>query len=1081
MRSRKRISPPGIALARPVTIFMLLVTALCLGVISINRLPIEFLPPMDLPFIICQIPYIGATPEQVEKEVAIPAEGEFRTLSSLERVLTTCDSNGATIRLIFEMGTDMANATADVRDRMERLKLQLPDEIENIFLRRFNLNSMPVMAFSIYGPGDEEELAYLVRTILKPRIMRLDGVADITIFGKPEKEVLIEFDQDALRNRGAGLFQVVSALRQSSINVSAGDIADGGRKFYVRTLGEFTTPEDIGRLIVGSNALRLRDVATVGYRTREVSTDFSIDGRSGTFMLVRKEAEANAIQTCRNVHAELEKLASDPIFRDTKTFMFFDQSDLILSTLGSLKSSAGMGAVLAVIVLFLFLLRMRPTIVVATAIPTSAVFAFIYMYFFGITLNLITMISFILAIGMLIDDSIVVIENIYRHRQLGLDRKQSALIGTEEVILPNFASALTTLAPFVPVFYLDAGIFSTYLRQFAVPIVICQFSSLLIGITFIPLAVSRIKPRREMQIMQFLRRHGFARLLSTDDVIGGQGGTRRWNPFRRLAWWYLVVLGWSLRNRMLVLGIIIVVLGLTWFVPYSNMQMQNEPAVDTRQVEINVRLDQGYDLDKARALFADIRGLVDEQRAELGIKNVFTRCDQYGGDINIYLYTDDDKDEANGLPERPEGMDSPYSTEEAMDILWQRLPRKIPGGELRFRVAEATEQSTRSFALQLRGDDAAMLRVYADQLEKRMVETIPDITEVTTDVERRRSEIQLGVRENMADLHGLTPLGIAQTVDFALRGVRLSYLKQGGREIPVWAQFQEEDRKSKANLENVALIGQGGGQVSLNQLVEFGKADSPQVINRVNGKNVISVTSKFKGQDLGGIMAKLKEILTTFGMAPGYTVEFGDELMNLEENSANFTAMMVLAVILIYVVLGATFESFILPVSILATLPLAAIGSFWYLYISDTPFDVLCMIGFLLLVGIIVKNGIVLIDFIKMERERGVDRYTAVLCAGRDRLRPVLMTASTTILGSLPIGIGSELGGEVSFDGVGKILIGGMVTGTLLTMVIVPVVYTVIDDLRVWFSSYFANLGNLLRIRRAYGARPKESLHPTIH
>ena len=273
--------------------------------------------------------------------------------------------------------------------------------------------------------------------------MRLDGVADITVFGKPEKEVLIEFDQDALRNRSVGLFQIVSALRQSSINVSAGDIADGGTKYYVRTLGEFSTPEEIGRLVVGSNALRLRDIARVGYRTREISTDFSIDGRSGTVLLIRKEAEANTIQTCKNVHAELGKLSKDPIFTDTKTFMFFDQSDLILSTLGSLKQSASLGAILAIIVLFLFLLRMRPTIVVATAIPTSAVFGIIYKFFFGITLNLVTMISFILAIGMLIDDSIVVIENIYRHRQLGLDRKQSALIGTEEVMLPHFASCLT--------------------------------------------------------------------------------------------------------------------------------------------------------------------------------------------------------------------------------------------------------------------------------------------------------------------------------------------------------------------------------------------------------------------------------------------------------------------------------------------------------------------------------------------------------------------------------------------------------------------------------------------------------------
>jgi len=1045
---------------------MLLISVLTMGAIAINRIPLEFMPPVDVPFLRCYIPYTGASPEQVEKEVAIPVEGEFRTLSSLSRILTQCDSNGATVTLLFDMGTDMTAAAAEVRDRIERLKLELPDEIERIFIQRSNTNTIPIMVFSIYGPGDDEDLAYRVRTQLKPRIMRQEGVADVTIFGKPEKEVLIEFDQDALRNRGVGLFQVVSALRESSINVSAGDILDGNKKYFVRTLGEFTDPEDIGRLVVGENALRLRDIANVGYRTREINMDFSIDGESSTFLLVRKEAEANAVQTCQNVQNELDKLATDEEFSDIKYFMLFDQASLISSTLESVLLAALLGAVFAILTIYAFLRRLRPTAIVAIAIPASAVCALVYMYFFDMSMNMVTMVSFILAIGMLVDDSIVVIENIYRHRQLGLDRIESAILGAKEVTLPIAASCLTTLVVFVPVVYLDSGLMSTFMKQFAAPMVVCQLASLLIGITVIPLAVSRLKPRHEMLIFRKLYQVGARIPFSMDDSVGVSPSNSRRGASHRLNWWYLISLSWCLRNRLMVLAIVFIAIVATFLVPMRNMQQQSMPDMDTRQVEINVRLDQGYDLERAKLVFAELRTLIDKQRDELGIANVFTRCEATGGDVNVYLYDSDDKEAHKDNPNPPAGLNSPYSTDEVLDILWQRLPKTIPGGELRFRVAEANEQTSRSFSLQLRGDDAPTLRTYAERLKILMQNNMPELTEVVTDTERKREEIQLGVRETIANEHGLSPMGIAQTVDFALRGIRISYLKQGGREIPVWAQFQEEDRKSRSNLENVALLGTDGEQVSLSRLVDFNRGSSPLAITRVNGKNVVTVTAKFKGRDMGNIMRQLTVLVDSFKLPAGYTVNFGDELSDLAENSSSFFTMVFLAVILIYIVLCATFESCVLPISILMTLPLAAIGSFWSIYITGAPLDIVGMIGFILLIGIVVKNGIMIVDFIIMEQARGIDRFTAVMNAGRDRLRPVLMTASCTILGCLPIGIGSTIGSTVSLDGIGKIMMGGMITGTAFTMIVVPVAFTVIDDCRIWFSSYFANIGHLFRFGR---------------
>jgi len=1033
---------------------MLVITVIGLGIIARYRIPLEFLPPIDLPFIICQIPYVGATPEQVEKEVAIPAEGEFRTVSNLKRIQTTSDMNGCVVRMFFDMGTDMSMATADVRDRIERLKLVLPDEIERVALRKFSANSMPVMAFALYSPGDDEELTFLARTVLQPRMMRLEGVADVSIFGKPEREVLIEFDQSELRRRGLSLFQVVSSLRQTSINMTVGDMIDGNMRYYVRVLDEFTTPEDLGQLVVGANTVRLRDVADVGYRTREINSGYTIDGQSGTFVLVRKESEANTIATCKQVHEELLRMSADPQFKDVQYFMFFDQSDMILSALEGLVAAGKYGAALAIVVLFLFLGRIRPTLIVTLAIPASVVVALVFMFFIGMSLNLVTMISLIIGLGMLVDNSIVVIENITRHVQLGSRPKDAALKGASEMAMAITASTLTTCVVFIPILYMGVGEMSTYMRAFAVPITVSLGASLLIALTVIPLAASRMKPRHELALIRAFNRPALAETPGMGPPPIPRKRRRRFptliHPIHFLIDMYVRWLDWVLRWRLATGLLVVIVLVVTFLVPFSHLQRQGMPTVDTRRISVEVLLDQGFTLEESRGAFDSIEEILDGQREELGIKNVFTRYDTSGGEVDIYLYTDEDLAEEN--------LELAYTTEQAMDILWQRLPSRVPGGELRFSIAEATEVSSRAFSLQVRGDDSRTLSNYAERLKALMTANIPEITEIVTDSERARREVQIDVNETLAEFYGLTPMAIAQTVDFALRGIQITKLKQGGREVPVWAQFREEDRKSKGNLENVTVYGSKGEPVPINRVVEFGKGKSPQAITRVNGKNVITLTAKTRGENLGGVLDDLKRILNDFDLPTGYSVEFGDELLALEENMSNFTTSLFLAAILIYIVMGALFESYLLPVSILMTLPLAAIGVVWSLYIFDSPVDTVTMIGCFLLAGIIVNNGIVLIDYINQMRHSGMNRHDAILGSGRDRFRPVMMTALTTILGCVPLAIGSAIGGEVSFGGLGRALIGGLTTGTVLTLFIVPLTYTIFDDVRTWFLEFFSNV-----------------------
>lgn len=1054
-----RFSLPSLALKRPIAVLMLVISLLGLGAIAYSRIPLEFIPKLDFPFIACFIPYPGATPEQVENEVAIPAEGEFRTLSNLERIRTYSDGNGCNIRLQFAWDTDMALATAEVRDRIERLKLKLPAEIDRIFLQRYSTESMPIMGVAMFWENDEEELTHLVRTLVQPRILRLDGVADVTVFGRPEKEVLIEFDQDALRSANLGLYQVVSALQTSSLNLSLGELVEGQTNYFVRALDEFTSPEQIGNLVIGPNSLRLKNVATVKYSSRDLGFEYDIDGKHGAGLFVQKESEANVVATCKAVRAELERLRTDPDFGGIELFFFWDQSEIILTALRGVREAGKYGGSLALIVLFLFLRRIRPTLLVAFAIPTSLVAGFVFMFFTGITLNIITMVSMIIALGMLVDNSIVVMENIHRHQQLGLDAGEAVRRGASEVALAITAATMTTVVVFVPMFYLRTGDMGMYMRQFAAPVTVSLIASLVIALTVIPLAASRMKQPKHLKLYRLILALAVRaeRRLSTR-ARRGLRAVRQLHPLKRAITAYVWSVNLAVNWRLATLSLLAALVVLTYLVPAKNLKIQRLPRMDPRELEIEVILDQTADMTVARDIFAKLKAHLDAQRKELNIKNVFTSYKPEGGSILAYLLQPEDY---------PPGEGPTYSTQEVFDILKERLPTRLPGAELHLAIPESEEDQDRGLAVHMRGEETRSLTTYTERF-KALLAGLPKVDDVVTDADRAKQEVQIRIDEDLSEKAGVSPMLIARSVDFALRGIRLPYLKQGGREIPVWAQFREEDRTSKANLDNVAVITQRGALVPLNQLVSFRKARSPQGIRRVNGKNVITIRAKTSTDDLAAIRRDVQDLIDSFALPRGYSIDLGRDFLQLDTDMTNFVTTLLLSIVLIYIVMGALFESYVLPLSILTSVPLALIGVYWAMYLTDTPMDTVAYIGIILMVGVVVNNGIVIVDYINRLRRNGYERLEAILQAGRDRFRPVMMTALTTILACVPLAVGGGVRGEIPFSSLGRALIGGLTTGTLLTLFIVPLFYSLIDDFRVWFLGYLAELAAFAR-----GTRPE--------
>ena len=1053
---------------------MLLTSLVVVGIIACYRMPLKFLPEMDFPFIQCFIPYPGAMPEQVEKEVAVPAEGEFRTIPGLKRISSYSTSDGCRVNMRFESGVNMATASAEVRDRVERLKLSLPQEVDRVLIFRHSSNAIPIMAFGLFRAGNEEEFVHLVRTVIEPRLARLDGVAEIQIFAsKPEPEVLIEFDQNRLRTHSVALYEVIMALQTANLNLPVGNLLDGNSKFYVRVTDEFHRPEQLAEIVISKSGLRLKDVARVGFRTRELDAHYDIDDKGGAFILIRKESEANTVQTCANVRDEIKRIKADPIFAGTEEHIFLDQSELIMTALNGLVAAGEGGGALAVIVLYLFLLRLRPTLVVALAIPVSLVSALGFMYFAGMTLNLVTMVSLIVAVGMLVDDAIVVIENIYRHRQLGRSPEESAERGTSEVIIAVTASTVTTIVVFVPVFYMQSGEMAAYMRQFAVPMTAALIASLLVSFTLIPMTTSRM---RDIRLLNLFRSDSDASADKVPAKPASRRGSRTGrmlsrlrtafsvHPITRIIRVYARCLDVVLRNRLASITFILIVIGATILWPLRLVGMQDMPKLDMGQVDVEVELDQNFDMAMADQTFNLIKDTIRKQNEELGIKNLFTRYDVSGGTIEVYLKKPEDY---------PSGTNPPYPTEDVMNILWQRLPERLPGVRIRLSMPEAgggEGERALTVSVRLTGDDATILHQLAERFQLVMGE-IPNVSDVEINEERAKQEVQLHVDEPRAQSAGISPFIIARTVDVALRGNRLPYLKQGGREFPVWAQFREEDRKSRANLDNVSVIGSAGSLVPLNQLVTFGKAKSPTTIRRVDGKNVIQVSGKISTDDLMQVQQDFNRVIASMALPLGYTIDLGDEFLELTTNITNYIATLIMALILIYIVMAALFESLLLPLSILTSVPLAFIGVYWGMFMTHTALDTIGLIGCILMVGVVVKNGIVIVDHVNLLRREGMSRHEAVIQAGRDRFRPVMMTALTTTLGVLPLAIESKAGSTVSFVSLGRSFCSGLTTGTILTLVIVPLFYTLIEDFAEWVFRFIADLtGSRERRGKALGS-----------
>lgn len=1030
MKRTKSSLLPRFSLNRPVTVTTSLFALLVVGFIAFNQIAVELLPAgFTPPFLGIWAPYPNSNPQEVEEQIAKKIEEAVQTIPGVRRVQSNSSSSGCWTFIEFAQGTDMDLAYAQLRDRAERVKPELPDDIERLYLRKWNEDDDPVVwiTLALQQPHDDPYL--LVEQHIQKPLERVDGVAKVEIWGAYEKSILIYVNQDRVKSYKINLYNVIQQLRNDNFALSSGYVKEGGRKIYVRSLGKFRTLEEVENIPIRGTNLRLKDVAEVRYDVPERRWRMTQDGKEAISLGIFKESTANTVQVCEEVLSAFDgRIKTDPKLSIFKFDLLFSQGEFIRESIDNLIKTALWGGLFAFLVLYFFLRRFRMTVIVTTAIPLATVITLTAMYFIGWTLNVITMMGLMISIGMVVDNSIVVLENIYRKKKELKDNTEAALQGTSEVGLAITLATLTTVVVFLPLILMNDEIgFRFYMLRIGLPVMISLLASLLVAMVFIPLAASKIASSREVKE---------ARVISSSNRL------------------YQRVLRWIISRRVETFVILLLVLASTAFA-IKNVKQNPNMQGNINDVILFFELPENYTMEDAQRLFAAIEDTVKKKEKVYGVRTINSRYRHNWGMMRVFLYPPERKDWYeilyDGIRNKIVPDTNAVMTREAVaEDLKKRLP-ETPGVTIRTTWRRTGGGDDASISIELFGDDTNTLAELAKEVERRL-RSIEEIVSVETDREKGSDEIHLMIKREQAKKYGISPAMISGTVQYALRGIPLPRYHTSEKEIDVHIQLREEDRRNLAQLKNITFFTNSGKEIPLDAVASFTVKRGFGEIRRENGKTYLRVKAVSTDDNIKGLFGKVYAAMQGFEMPFGYSWGFGRALRDLEESNNSQKFALILSGTFVFLLMGVLFESFVLPLSVILSIPLAFVGAYWLMFITGTAVDLMSQIGFVILVGVVVNNAIVLIDLVNRLRFEGYSRSEAIMEAGKQRFRPILMTAFTTIGGLLPMAIGGAQMIGISYAPMGRTIIGGLLTSTMLSLLAVPWAYTLFDDMRIYFK-----------------------------
>ncbi|HZK40455.1 MAG TPA: efflux RND transporter permease subunit [Atribacterota bacterium] len=1020
---------PNFSVNRPVTILMLFIGLILIGLISFQNLGLDLLPDLSFPMSAIMVSYSGVAPQEIENMVTIPLEEVVSTIQGVKNISSYSREGSSIILMEFNWGTDMDVSALNIREKIDQIKGFLPKDASDPMVIKFDPSLMPILVLGMDSEEkDLQKLQGYAEDILKPRLERLEEVASVSIDGGLDREILVSIDNDKLRSNQLSFSQVSAALAGENINLPAGTLREGTINFLIRTLGRFESIQDIGEILISNirgNKVYLADIATVEDTFKDRNSITYVNGKPGIMVSIQKESGKNTVTVAKRVFKELETIRK-LLPEDISITPVFDSSEFIKKTISQVGWSVLYGAILAVLVLFFFLGNLSSTLIIGTAIPISLIFTFALFYFYNLTLNMMTLGGLALGVGMMVDNSIVVLENIFRYREMGTDIKESARLGASEVGTAISASTFTTVAVFLPILYIQ-GMVKELFGSMGLTITFSLLTSLLVALTLIPMLSSKLLRFKVKDNNPSASKES----LVQDSL--GQGG-RLFNFVREE---YSRLIGWSLRHRGIVFVMaVIIFVGSVMLIPFVGTEFM--PSSDQGQFNINITLPTGTNLDTTREVVSEVEKIASEIPE---IKSMLTTAGAGSGGMG---FSTDGGNSGTIMVNLVEQSKRDRKTAQVINELRQKIGT-YPDAKISFSEQGFSFSSGSDLEVRISGDSLDELENIANKILMSISE-VEGMYDVKSSVEDVRPELHVNIDREKANLYGLNTAQIASTVHNALLGTVASIYQEKGDQIDIRIRLDEEDRNSIEEVKNLLISSSTGLQIPLKEIAEVTVGFGPKGIDRQNQQRIVSVTGNISGRVLGKVIQDAQQQLDKLVLPEGYRYEFVGAQQQMQESFGSLALALIIAVLLVYMIMAAQFESLITPLAVMFSVPFSLIGVILALILTGKSMNVMSYIGIIMLVGIVVNNSIVLIDYINILRKKGTERNEAIILGGETRLRPILMTMLTTVLALVPMALGTGEGAELRAP-MAITIIGGLTSSTFLSLIIVPIFYTFLDDI----------------------------------
>ena len=1006
----------------PLMILIIFLILGMLGIFTLSKIAIALLPETENPTVMIMTTYRNAGPESVEKNVTKPIESAVASVNGLKNLTSTSSENSSTVQLEFDYGTDMESIVNDVREKLDRVTRSLPDAAGSPTIMRFSGDSMPIMRILVRGNRSVDDIKQIVENSMVDIIEQADGVGEASVYGGRNLQVNVDLDQNRMAAYGFTIPTVTSALSKQNLELGGGKVTEGHKNYIVRTTGEYSSLEDINNVLISTvngYEVRLCDIGKVTLGPAEATSESYINGEKGVYVSVTKQSGTNSVNVANNVYKKIETLKST-LPSDITLEIISDTTSSIRETIKTLVSSAWQGLLLAIIILFIFLQNFKSTIIISISIPLSIIITLFAMSMCGITLNMMTLTGLILGVGMIVDASIVMIDNIYAYRQRGARPKVAAILGAQEMFMSVISGNLTTICVFVPfIFFIaELGRMGQMFKGIIFTIVIALVSSLLVAIFLVPILAGKFLPlsnRTEKPVKNEFLKSLYAKLE----------GAIKWFTGK-----YSRLLKIALEYRLAVLVIAFSVLFMA-FGLLKTLQFNMMPSGSDDSVTLSATLAVGTPLEETKEVMLKFEEIIKNEVK--GYKNITTSIGSGGrsgsstnkGSIEITL------------PETSEQIDSAAEIQKKLRAHFN----DFPGTKFTFGRGFRGQMMGSDIDVVIRSDDLDTALDVADKIAD-VIESIDDCGEPSVSMDKGLPQVELVIDRDRAYQFGVDVSTVAQEINYAINGTSAGVFRSNGKEYSIVVMYNKNDRKTVDDLDQIYIRG-SKGMVSVSNFASFKKGLGPVSISRENQSRIIHVTASILTKTNANVVEnRIKEgINNSFIIPDSVVVSYEGSWKDTTTQMWLYIKIIAMAIILVFGVMASTYESLKAPLINLMTIPFIIIGVVFVYKIIGQAFSIMTMVGLIMLVGIVVNNGIILVDYSNLLVGRGYSIKEACLKAGESRFRPVLMTTLTTVLGMLPMCFASK-GQAMLVQPIGIAVVGGLISSTFVTLLVIPILYS---------------------------------------